>query len=517
MNIIKRFQKAKRNILLIITAIIQILVFIGLIQWFSHYFAVFYGFNILVSLVAVISILNNKSKPAYKMAWIIPIMLFPIFGVLFYLSFGGNKTGRQVRNKMQSIMQQTAEALGLADGCLESIQKQDADAGNQSRYLQEYSYYPPYKNMVTEYHAGGEEKFARLKEELKKAEHFIFLEYFIIEEGYMWNSILEILKEKAAKGVDVRVIYDDIGCLKTLPYRYDKKLEGMGIKCCIFHPVTLLLSARINNRDHRKIAVIDGHTGFVGGINLADEYINEVDKYGHWKDASLMIKGEAVWSLTVMFLSMWDYIKGIEEDLESYHAHSKSGKENDNGANSRDGFVQPFGDSPLDDEPVGEAVYLNLISKAKKYVYITTPYLIIDDGILNALCLAAKGGVDVRIITPYHADKWYVHAVSRSYYHTLVASGVRIYEYIPGFIHSKTFAVDDEYGVVGTINMDYRSLYLHFECGVWMYRCKCILDIRRDFENIMKVCTEVTTEKLKKMPWPKSLLISVLRVFAPLM
>jgi len=260
--------------------IIQLLMVVGFIMWFNQYFVLFYGANILISTVAVIWILNNNSNPAYKIAWIIFIMLFPIFG-----------------------------------GCIESIHELDADAKNQSEYIRKYSGYPLYLNTEAEYLAGGEVKFERLKEVLKKAERFIFLEYYIIEEGLMWNSILEILKEKAKNGVDVRVIYDGAGRLATLPYKYNRELESAGIKCGVFHPMIPVLSARLNIRDHRKITVIDGHTGITGGINLADEYINDVNKYGHWKDASIMIRGDAVKSLTAMYLSIWDYVKGNRGDM----------------------------------------------------------------------------------------------------------------------------------------------------------------------------------------------------------
>ena len=249
-------------------------------------------------------------------------------------------------------------------------------------------------------------------EELKKAKKYIFLEYFIIQEGKMWNTILDILKEKADEGVDVRVIYDDMGCIMTLPTGYDKKLREMGIKCSIFNPFVPILSSKFNTRDHRKICVIDGNVGFTGGVNLADEYINAYEKHGHWKDTAIILKGEAVFSLTAMFLSMWDYLNRMEEDYSKYYP-----TEWDPNAQ---GFVQPFTDNPLDDEAVGETVYLNLINKAKRYVYITTPYLILDSEMTTALSVAAKNGVDVRIITPHVPDKLYVHAVSRAYYEMLV-------------------------------------------------------------------------------------------------
>lgn len=501
-----------RACFLVLAVLVQLFVLIGVIVRFYDYFAYFYAASTIISLVVILFILNNKSNPVYKIAWIIPILLFPIFGGLFYIFLGTNKLSKRTRQRMKLIFDKTREALKPKQNILNEMRLCNEIAANQSKYIQDYAYYPPYCNTFTEYLSIGEIKFERLKEELKKAKKFIFLEYFIIEEGIMWNSILDILKEKVKEGVDVRVIYDDAGCLLKLPYGYDKKLESMGIKCCIFNPLVPLLSTKFNNRDHRKIAIIDGHTGFTGGINLADEYINEYERFGHWKDTAIMVKGQAVWSMTVMFLSMWDYLKGIDENFENFKPDIDLSQEN-----CKDGYIQPYADSPLDDEAVGEVVYLNLINKARRYVYITTPYLIIDNEIITALTSAAKGGVDVRIITPHCGDKWYVHEVTRSYYRTLVEGGVKIYEYTPGFIHSKTFVVDDEYGVVGTINMDYRSPFLHFECGVWMYKCRSIADIKGDFINTLEMCQEITLKDLKQIKWYKTLIRIILRIFAPLM
>lgn len=501
-----------RIALVIISLTIQLVVLIGIILKFNDYFVYFYGISIIVSSVVVLCIINKRSNPAYKIAWIIPIMLFPIFGGLFYIFFGGNKVSKRKRCRMKIIEDRMREALIPQQFIIDGIREKDEIAGRQSEYIKNYAFCPPYGNTKTEYLPVGEAKFERLKSELRKAERFIFLEYFIINEGIMWNSILDILVEKASKGVDVRVIYDDIGSLLTLPYGYNKKLEEMGIKCCIFNPLIPILSFKFNNRDHRKIAVIDGHTGFTGGINLADEYINEFEKYGHWKDAAVMIKGEAVWSLTVMFLSMWGYLRGIDEDYELFRNHNSEYV-----PRKADGYVQPYADNPLDDESVGETVYFNLINKSRRYVYITTPYLIINNEMITALSSAAKGGVDVKIITPYCGDKWFVHEVSRSYYKVLIESGVKIYEYIPGFIHSKTFVVDDEYGVVGTINMDFRSLYLHFECGVWMYKSDCIINMKKDFINTLAMCKQITLEDINNIKWYRTLTRLVLRVFAPLM
>jgi cardiolipin synthase A/B len=501
-----------RAALLVIALVFQLTLLIGVIVKFQQYFVVFYVISMAISLAAVLWIVNNNINPAYKIAWIITILIFPFFGGLFYFVFGGNRLSKRTKQKMNSIDLKTKETLMPRKPVIEEMAELNETAAKQSAYIQNYSFYPPYRDTCSEYLPTGEAKFERLKEELKKAERFIFLEYFIIGEGIMWDSVLEILKEKVKQGVDVRVIYDDLGCVMTLPYGYDKKLEEMGIRCGVFNPMIPLLSPRINNRDHRKIAVIDGCTGFTGGINLADEYINVYERFGHWKDTAIMIKGEAVWNFTVMFLSMWDYIKRDDEDFSKYSYTCPSV-----GCAESDGFIQPYADSPLDNEAVCETVYSNLINKANRYVYIMTPYLIIDYEMLKALTSAAKSGVDIRIMTPHKPDKWYVHEVTKSFYKPLIESGVKIYEYTPGFIHAKTFVSDDSYGVVGTINMDYRSLYFHFECGVWMYDSSSVMDLKEDFLGTQEKCREVTIQDVKKVPWMKALLGAVLRVFAPIM
>ncbi len=511
MKFIRKFL-FHRATLVALAILVQLLIMVAVVWGFTSYVGFYYGISLMLSLVLVIWIVNQNTNPAYKLAWIIPILLFPVFGVLFYLFFGGNRVSKRTKRRMRYIDKKTSVAMDSRYDVVEEIREKSSHAATQSLYIQKYSYAPPYRNCFSEYLPSGEEKFKRLKEELRKAQHFIFLEYFIIEEGTMWNSILEILEEKVQQGVDVRLIYDDFGCLLKLPYKYFLTLEEKGIRCAVFNPMVPFPNPRLHNRDHRKIAVIDGHTGFTGGINLADEYINKIELHGHWKDTAIMVKGAAVWSLTVMFLTMWDYIQGIDEDFNSFRPDPipEFGSEGC-------GYVQPFADDPIDEEPVGETVYLNLINKAKDYVYITTPYLIIGNEMMAALTSAAKGGVDIRIITPHVADKLLVHEVTKSNYRLLVESGVKVYEYTPGFIHSKTFVSDDEYGVVGTINMDYRSLYLHFECAIWLYQCPSVLDIKQDFIDTLKVCKQVTIQEVRRVPFVRTLLGSVLRVLSPLL
>ena len=335
------------------------------------------------------------------------------------------------------------------------------------------------------------------------------MEYFIINKGKMWNQILDILKEKAKQGVDVRVMYDDMGSIAMLPESFPKELEKDGIKCILFNKLSPFSGIIMNNRDHRKMTIIDGHTVFSGGINISDEYINVNSKYGHWKDNGIMIKGEAVWNFTVMFLEMWNAFRNEDKDYAKYKYEFEN-------KYSENGFVVPYGESPLDDEITGEDVYLNIINQAKKYVYIYTPYLIIDTDVINSLVLAARRGVDVRIIVPGIPDKKLVYDVTQSYFNALIKGGVKIYTYTPGFIHSKVFISDDEVATVGTINMDYRSLYLHFECGIYMKDTNIIPDVKQDIVSAIEKSHKVTLKE-SKCGIIKGMWQAILRVFAPLM
>lgn len=509
MNVLLK-RVVQRVILLVSSFILQIGVISFFLLKYSESFFDFYLASLTLSIIIVFIIINNKSNPSYKIAWIVPVMIFPIFGGLFYLLYGGNKLS--TREKLKMVIQniEMTNALKQDYEIIKKIGDKSIYAKNQSEYILNYAKCPVYNNTETTYFKIGEEKFEALLRELKKAEKFIFLEYFIIQEGKMFNSILEILEEKAKQGVDVRLIYDDVGCIVTLPHSYKNTLEAKGIKCRVFNPIKPFFTRRLNNRDHRKIVVIDGDVGFTGGINLADEYINEYEKHGYWKDAGIMLKGDAVWNLTVMFLSMWDYIDNKEEDYIKF-------KPSKNKYYNSKGYVQPFDDSPLINEPIGETVYLNLINKAKDYIYINTPYLIIDNEMATALKIAAKSGVDIKIVTPYIPDKKFVHAVTKSYYESFIKDGIEIYEFTPGFMHAKTFVVDDEYGVVGSINLDFRSLYLHYECGVWLYKTDSIKSMKDDYLETLKRCHKVTMEECKNTSSIRKVLRLIIRMFAPLL
>ena len=357
----------------------------------------------------------------------------------------------------------------------------------------------------------GEYKFRYLVEELKAARKFIFMEYFIVEEGYMWDTILKILRKKVREGVEVRFMYDGMCAISMLPYNYPEQLKRYGIQCKMSNAVRPFLSTTQNNRDHRKICVIDGKVGFTGGINLGDEYINRKVRFGHWKDTAVMLKGDAVQSLTMIFLQMWNVEERRPENYSRYLTRKREGLRRELG------YVIPYADSPFDNENVGEEVYFHILNHAKKYVHIMTPYLILDNEMLTTLTRAAKSGIEVIIIMPHIPDKWYAFVVAKTYYKELIEGGVQIYEYRPGFVHAKVFVSDDDTATVGTINLDYRSLYLHFECGTFIYNNSEIDRIERDFQHTLTKCHKVTLLEVKNRTILTKVSGQVLRLLAPLM
>ena len=493
-------------LLLIQLAFVGMLIFTGsqAFQWINAVLRI-------VSFLAALYIVSKKDKGAYKTAWIFLILTFPLFGGLMYLLVHSQATTRWVAKEIRSSEEKAAPLYRLPGDGYAQAEAAIGDRFPQVRYLQNFMGFPIYTHTATTYYSPGEEMFAALLPELEKAEHYIFLEFFIIHEGIMWDSILEILKRKARQGVTVRLIYDDMGCFLLLPTDYPKQLEQMGISCVKFNPFRPFLSAIQNNRDHRKIISIDGKVAFTGGINLADEYINAIERFGHWKDSAIKVEGEAAWSFTLMFLQMWDACRREDEDFSRYYPWQTNPC-----PVIGDGFVQPYTDSPMDTENVGEHVYLQILNQAKDYVYINTPYLIVDDSMVSALTLAAKRGVDVRIITPHKWDKWAIHMTTRSYYRELVKAGVKIYEYTNGFNHSKTFVSDDCTATVGTTNLDFRSLYLHFECGALLFNCEAVSQVKEDFLNTLAVCQPITEEDCRHNVFVR-LFQDILRLFAPLM
>ena len=502
----------RTTIILLLLAQVLFLLF-TFFQLSEHSSAIYYTFTVL-GLALAVYILNKPENPAYKLAWIIPLLAIPVFATIAYFILSNQYSTKRVRNAHIKKCAGTKPFLRQDQDILTELNIEDKNVYHLARYVDKYGGYPIYKNTTVEYFKIGEEKFAAMVRELRKAEHFIFLEYFIIDQGEMWNEIYQILEQKAKQGVDVRLLYDGMGSQHLLPMRYDKKLEKAGIRCHVFNPFRPMLSSIQNNRDHRKICVIDGHTAFNGGVNLADEYINRKERFGHWKDTAVMIKGDGVWNFTMMFLQMWEIVdgEGLASDYDQFLPDDTVQI-----PENAPGYVLPYGDSPLDTENVGELVYLDIINSARDYVYITTPYLIPDNEIVTALGYAAKSGVDVRIITPGIPDKWYVRSIGKSYYSELIALGVKIYEY-NGFIHAKNFVSDDKTAVVGTINLDYRSLYLHFECATYMYKVPAVMDVKADFLNILeKNCVEITVQDCASRSLWSRMVSAVLRMFSPLL
>ena len=497
-----------RTVIVGLLILLQLFVLIGTIYNLSSNYVYVYLFFTILSYAVVLWIMSKKDNPSYKLGWILPVLVFPIFGGFFYLIFGTNRINKKFIASLKNIQFQLKKSYHNDSINHDEIDSLNKNIHRQLDYIKNTSDYPVHKNTETKYLPIGEKMHKLLLEELEKAEKFIFLEFFIIGEGVMWDSILEILERKASQGVDVRVMYDDIGSLKVLPYKYYKTLEKKGIKSVAFNPFVPRLNIQMNNRDHRKIVVIDGNVGFTGGINISDEYINQKVRFGHWKDCGIMIKGDAVWNLTLLFLETWTYYKGFDKDINNFKPTIKC---------QSDGYVLPFGDCPHDENNITENAYLQIINNATDYVYINTPYLVIDNEMLTALELAAKSGVDVRIVTPHIPDKWYVHLVTQGVYKQLIESGVKIYEYTPGFIHSKTFVSDDNIGIIGTCNMDFRSFYLHFENGIWLYKSKALLELKEDYLETLKKCHEITLEDCKKISLGKKFLRAILKNFAPLM
>ena len=463
------------------------------------------GISILISLV----ILSGKGENAYKLTWIFWILSLPVFGGFFYIVLQSQWSKNSFAKRAKESEERIKAFMPYPSGSVSTKEETARLTVPAMRYLAESIGYPVYKTERAEYYASGEAMHKALLSALDGAKRYIFLEYFIIEEGEMWDSVLAVLKRKAREGVLVRVLYDDVGCFTHLPRHYFKALRAFGIEAAAFHPFVSVFSIEQNNRDHRKIAVIDGISAFTGGVNLADEYINKVEKFGHWKDAAISVRGSAAWSFTLMFLQMWALSQKVEEDISVYFP--KQGGEQERV------LVAPYADSPMDTESVGENVYLSLIHNAKRYIYITTPYLIISDTMQNALTLAAKSGVDVRIITPKRWDKRVVHTVTRSYYADLTCAGVKVYEYTPGFIHAKTVVSDDSVASVGSINFDYRSLCLHFECGAVIADENTVLSVKEDFLETLSKSECVEVKEQKETGFLFRIWHAILRLLAPLL
>lgn len=500
---------SSRVVFIALFILIQAAALIVTLLYFTEQFSYFYAGSTLLALILVVCIVNEERQPTYQIAWIILVLVLPIFGVQMYLMFGSLRLSRreQARRDLQNL--NYAAALSPLHSAADKLAQESPAAAVQSNYIAYAAKTPPLQNTQAEFLPGGEIMLEKMLDEISRAQHYVFIQYFIIKAGVMWDRLLAALAEKAAQGLDVRVIYDDLGSAFTLPVDFHKTMEEKGIRCGVFNRFTPILSARHNNRNHCKMCIIDGIIAFTGGVNIADHYININCKFGHWLDSGVLLRGDAAWAFTALYLGTWNAIHDSQADIASFAPQRPIVGD--------DGYAQPFLDTPLDRERCGKTVYLNMINRAQRYVYICTPYLLIDNEIITALTTAAKGGVDVRILTPNMSDGTVVQAITRSYYGILTKGGVRIYEYSPGQAHSKVCVADDDYGLIGTINLDYRSLYLHYECAVWLYRNSAVAALRDDYLANLEKSKEISYAECCARPWHQRFYMAVLRLFAPLM
>lgn len=465
------------------------------------------------SVILALWVTTRHENNAYKIGWIMVILALPVFGMSMYIFFSQRPLGKRARAKEDMLHDASKKYLMQDPTTAAALERRSMDGYRQSRCIYEERHFPVYEHTRTKYFPMGQYFFESLVKDLETAESYIFMEYFIIDKGVMLDTILEILERKAKAGVTVRFMYDDLGTMNREPADFCERLKERGIEAQIFNPLRPILNSMFNNRDHRKITVIDGKIGYCSGANLADEYINVKKRFGTWKDEAIRLEGEAVWSLAMIFLSGWCFgLKEDEIDLSTLIPERPDCRNVPS-----DGFAQPFSDSPMDHTFLSRDVYLNMINRAKRYIYINTPYLDVGQDVMTALKNAAKSGVDVRMMVPHIPDKKIVFMLTRSYFPQLIRAGVKVYEYTPGFIHSKTFVSDDECGVIGTINMDFRSLYLHWECGVWVWGSSCIKELRDDYLETVKIATPISYAMTQGKNVFVRLFTSILQIFGPLL
>ena len=517
-RLLKRGQKGvvhaifSRFGLVLVLLLLQAFALFSLLQWFGELLPHYFGGTLLVTAAMMVYLLNQDMDNSVRITWLVVTALMPVLGVPLFWYTKSDVGHNALKRRLLDLEGQTRAQLPQNEQTVELLQEQAPEAVPLARYLRgKGGGFPVYADTVATYFNGGEAMFDEMLRQLETAKKYIFLEYFIVDEGLMWGRILEVLARKALQGVDVRVMYDGTCEFSTLPRNYPRLLEKLNIQCKVFSPVQPFVSTHYNYRDHRKILVIDGRVGFTGGVNLADEYINHIQKHGRWKDAAVMLEGEAVRSLTAQFLQMWGILK--EPEYEQFLTRPIPVPEN------AKGVAAPYGDCPLDGERVGEMVYIDLLNRARDYIHIMTPYLILDGELETALKFAAERGVDVHLILPGKPDKRFPYALAKSHYSALLDSGVKISEWSPGFVHAKVFVVDGREAVVGTINLDYRSLYHHFEDAVWMVDAPCIRDIEQDFQHTLEQCR--TVENTSASIWQKQYLLRatgmLLKVIAPLL
>lgn len=541
LSLLKKGQKGFFHVvfsrvgIMIVLLVLQVLFLFIAFSRFAQFLPHVLGSTVVFTVFMVLYLLNSRLDPTAKITWLVIIMLLPVFGALLFWYTQSDLGHRAVHARLQELIDETNEKLSQDPQTIEALEASNPDEVSLAHYVRRCGCFPVYQDTKVTYFPLGEDKFVQMLAQLRSAQRYIFMEYFIVEEGIMWGKVLEILAEKAREGVEVRVMYDGTCEFSTLPHNYPEKLKKLGIQCKMFSPVTPFLSTHYNYRDHRKILVIDGRTAFTGGVNLADEYINQKEKYGHWKDTAIMLEGGAAQSFALMFLQMWNitertpqfdqYLDAAEKTDETAVAEiageaaaaEKAGKPAAAETQDACGFVLPYGDCPLDRDKLGERVYMDILNRSRSYVHIMSPYLILDGEMETALKFAAEKGVDVKLILPGIPDKPMPYALAKSHYRSLLDSGVKIYEYTPGFVHAKVFVSDDCRAVVGTINLDYRSLYHHFECAAYMYRTGCISEIEKDFQETLAKCRQVTPETVKNEKWTVKLTGFVMKAVAPLL
>ncbi len=476
----------------------------------EKYIYVYFAANIL-SYILLLFILNKSGSPSYKIPWIIFILIMPIPGLLSYIMFAKPIITKKYRKKFIAIIEATNQKYKINKQDIKELKTLSQIAYNQSKYIYKTSLMHTTKNTKTTYFKDGETMFQEMLEKIKTAKKYVFIETFIMSPGFMLDTLIDLLEQKVKEGIEVRILYDDIGSMKHLPRKYHKTLIKKGIKCTVFNKYNPVITVVHNNRDHRKLLIVDGEYGFIGGINIADEYINKIQPFGHWKDNGIMLQGSGVKNMIVLFLEMWNVFSKDKSELFEDYINESYYESN--------GYVQVFGDGPLPlySDHVGENTYLNLINQANKYLYITTPYLIVDYNMIHSLVLASKRGVDVKIIVPHIPDKKIISWITKSNYKILIEAGVEIYEYLPGFIHSKTILTDDDKAIIGTINLDYRSFVHHFECACWMYKPDCYNDMLVDFIETTNKSKCIKMEDVPKQRLIKRLIVSLIKLFSPLL
>ena len=510
----KIYSRSFLIVLLLMLQFILLGVFFIFLAQYIHYF---YLINLIISFILVVYIVNRQESPEFKIAWILFMCLLPVFGILYYLYFELNPKWKKNATKVRKLIKDTAYLLDVNEKVLKKTELDIPENIGLLNFLQKKGPYPVYNNTDVEYYNEGEKGFEAIKMALKNAKSYIFMEYFIVAPGRVLDELVKILKERADSGVEIRFMYDGFCHTKSLPEDFPMRLREMGILVNVFEPLSPFLSTDQNYRDHRKITVVDGEVAFTGGFNLGDEYANFIHPFGRWKDAVVKLSGDAVKTFVVLFLQNWHLSDDKQTDVWEDYFADDTNRPNENQSTGEKGFVTPYADSPNISNEIGETVYIDIINRAKDYVWIMSPYLILGSVMSRALFYAVDRGVDVKIIIPHIPDKKMPFLIARSFYPELLNAGIKIYEYTPGFVHAKIFVSDDSVATVGSYNMDYRSFYLNYEVGTWLAHCSAVKDISEDYENTRQKCQEIKLSDYKSFSFTSRIIGKILRIFEPLM